>query len=705
MYYEIKEKLKMKLLLLPDVCKESQLWRARNEAAKLFSSFEKKLSKTSRPVRETFTEEGISYALTHYYDHLNQCKTYPGSKRKFMSHRGLYKLLSNPNFLLVVYGKLRERGVKAPGVDDTLTQNVTLGGLRKLALELQGHNYVPSVSKRVYIPKQDGSNRPLGIASTRDKIVQLGIKMILDPLYEGTFKKSSFGFRTGLSCHSALKTIDLRWKRITWFVEADLVKAFDRIHHGVLRRELNRVVDDKAMINIIAKQVRVGYIDFSNLSNSKMESTIGTPQGSVLSPLLCNIYLHPLDEFMEEFILPKWNHPRVDKVSEAYKEAGRWTNNVWEPIADRIKELAPGVKSKEIRSSLHGIRKIDRVTRDIPYYAEDPNHCRTYYCRYADDFLVGHVGNKKNAWLILQQIAAFVEQHLNMKLHEKKSGVKHHENGVIFLGYHLHGRYEAKIQYNNATGQRTRSNWIKFGIPVERLFKRYAEKGFFQKAKKGNQDKYVARRLDKWIFLPSDLDVIRRYNAVASGIAQYYAGSRYPSALNEFWSVLKRSLALTLAHRHKDKTAKSAFIKWGADLCIPNSKGKPVCWQRPEIEGGKWKTGKATQGEIASILEWFPEGKYLPKTLSHVLAANDLSCSIPNCLNKAEAWHHVKHRKRYKVSGVAKLALDLSGKQIPVCKLHHVSIHSAKYDGPSLRKVPGFTIDSASDMFNKKDSI
>jgi len=362
---------------------------------------------------------------------------------------------------------------------------------------------------------------------------------------------------------------------------------------------------------------------------------------------------------MEEFILPKWNYPRVDKVSEAYKEAGRWTND----------------------------------------------DCRTYYCRYADDFLVGHVGNKKNAWLILQQIAAFVEQHLKMKLHEKKSGVKHHENGVIFLGYHLHGNYEAKIQYNNATGQRTRSNWIKFGIPVERLFKRYAEKGFFQKAKKGNQDKHVARRLDKWIFLPSDLDVIRRYNAVASGIAQYYAGSRYPCALNEFWSVLKRSLALTLAHRHKDRTAKSAFTKWGLDLCIPNPKGKPVCWQRPEIEGGKWKTGKATQGEIASILEWFPEGKSLPKTLSHVLAGNDLSCSIPNCLNKAEAWHHVKHRKRYKVSGVAKLALDLSGKQIPVCKLHHVSIHSAKYDGPSLRKVPGFTIDSVSDMFNTKDSI
>lgn len=426
MYYEIKRKLKMKPLLLPDVCEESQLWRARKEASKLFSSFEKKLRKTSRPLRETFTEEGISYALTHYYDHLNQCKTYPGSKGKFMSHRGLYKLLSNPNFLLVVYGKLRERGVtpwrlgEAPGVDDTLTQNVTLGGIRKLALDLQGHNYVPSVSKRVYIPKQDGSTRPLGISSTRDKIVQLGVKMILDPIYEGTFKKSSFGFRTGLSCHSALKTIDLGWKRITWFVEADLVKAFDRIHHGVLRRELNRVIDDKAMIDIIAKQVRVGYIDFSNLSNSKMESTIGTPQGSVLSPLLCNIYLHPLDEFMEEVILPIWNHPRVDKVSEVYKEASRWTNNDWEPIAVQIKKKVPGVKSKAIRSSLHGIRKIDRVTRDLPYYADDPNHCRTHYCRYADDFLVGHAGNKRNAWLILQQIAAFVEQHLKMKLHEKK---------------------------------------------------------------------------------------------------------------------------------------------------------------------------------------------------------------------------------------------------------------------------------------------
>ncbi len=285
-----------------------------------------------------------------------------------------------------------------------------------------------------------------------------------------------------------------------------------------------------------------------------------------------------------------------------------------------------------------------------------------------------------------------------MCLHPNKSGVKHHKQGTIFLGYHLLGCYEAKYQFSEERGQRVRSNWIKFNIPVQRILKKYSEKGFVQIAKKGGNHKYVARRLDKWLMLPSDLEVVRRFNAVARGIAEYYSGSKYPSALTEFWSILKRSLALTLAHRHKMTTAKSAFTRWGANLHVSsvNRSGREISaqWVQPQIEGGKWKAGKASQGHLNSIVEWQPMGPIMPKTLSAIVSASEMKCSVPNCPNTAEQWHHIRHRKRIKWTGKTRAILELNAKQIPICKPHHLMIHAGKYDGPSLRKLPGYTVDT-----------
>jgi group II intron reverse transcriptase/maturase len=682
-----------KQLLLPDVCEGSQLWKGRKDAEKLFSSFSNKISKGSEKLKKSFNIQGLSLAIVRYYDHCE--KNHKTASNKSYD---LYSLLCDPNFLFLVYSKLRERKTVIPGIDEVPTENVTLGAIRKLSQELKNHTYKPTPVRRIHIPKTDGSTRRLGIASTKDKIVQLGLKMLLEPIFFSRFRESSYGFRPGLNCHSCLKTIDLKWKRIPWFIEADFVKAFDKIHHKILRQEVKKGIEETALNDVLNKLLRVGYIDFSNLSNSTLESSIGTPQGSILSPLLCNIYMHQLDEYMEDTLLPLWNKKRNNKVSEEYKEASRYTNNKWGPVFEEIKHITPDVRGKEIRKALDAIQKLDRVARDIPYYAEDPDHRKALYVRYADDFLLGFVGPKKDAFLVLQQIAAFVESELKMCLHPMKSGVKHHEQGTIFLGYHLLGCYTAKYQFNEERGQRVRSNWVKFNIPVKRLLKKYSEKGFVQIAKKGGNHKYVARRLDKWIQLTSDLEVVRRFNSVARGIAGYYSGSRYPSALTEFWSILKTSLALTLAHRHKMKTAKSALIRWGANLQVSSvdRSGNPISaqWEKPQIEGGKWKAGKANHGLLSSIVDWQPTGATMPKTLSAIVSASEMKCSVPNCPNMAEQWHHIRHRKRMKVTGKTRAILELSAKQIPICKSHHDMIHAGKYDGPSLRKLPGYTVDT-----------
>lgn len=696
-----------KIYLLPQLCEESQLRKNRNYAEALFCSSKKgqyplliKLQKSSQIVQNTFTVDAMTTTLNEYDVYLKNCKEFDHNRGRFQY--SLKQFLTNPNFLLLAYAKLIERKEVAAGIDNVPTQNITLGGIRKIAKELEDNSYQPHPVRTVYIPKPGKPNqtRPLGVTSTRDKVVQQAIKMLIEPIYETIFLDCSFGFRPGLNCHACLKTISQKWKRSVWFIQADIIKAFDKIQHRTMRRLLNTRIADRMVVNTIDKMVKVGYIQWDNLSESKLENSIGTPQGSILSPLLCNIYMHQLDQFVTNILIPMFNNERTGKTSEEYLETKRITGTEWGPIYNQIVSLTPNVSRKDIRKNLLNIKKIEGMHKDIPYFAKDENHRRLYYIRYADDFLLSFVGPKNEAIQILQYIASFLESELSFSIHPDKSGVEHHTKGVIFLGYHLHGNYELKKQFlkdeDENKIQRKRSNWMKFGIPIHKLFKKYADKGFFQKARKGKQDKYVARRADKWIFLHSDGEVVRRYNAVARGLAEYYSGSQYPSVLTEFWSVLKRSLALTLAHRHKQNSAKKAFNKWGKELQI-DEKTK---WIRPEMKGGKWTSPRALQGDLKNLLHWQPSGNSFPKTLGSIQNASNLQCSITNCPNMAENWHHLKHRK---ISKNKNIDLAHVSKQIPVCKAHHILIHNGKYDGPSLRKLPGYTCDTLVDTFKSQE--
>jgi hypothetical protein len=172
-------------------------------------------------------------------------------------------------------------------------------------------------------------------------------------------------------------------------------------------------------------------------------------------------------------------------------------------------------------------------------------------------------------------------------------------------------------------------------------------------------------------------------------------GSTQQSVLSRFYFALRKSAALTLAHRHKKKSVWWAFKKFGKDLNIiyKNKKNKElsVKFLMPKAQKVKWNINKnnnnTTTHEIIPVIQ----GISIPKTLNLICSANDLNCSIPNCPNKAENWHHVKHQKKIKGKNLKKIITAYTAKQIPVCLSHHVLIHSGKYDGPSLKKIQGYT--------------
>src|SRR5258708_9131322 len=181
----------------------------------------------------------------------------------------------------------------APGVDGvTWTEYETGLGERLKNLHNRVHRgtYRAQPSKRAYIPKEDGRKRPLGIAALEDKIVQHAVVTVLNQIYEEDFLGFSYGFRPERGQHDALDalTVGLRRKKVNWVLDADIRGFFDNIDHEWMVKFVEHRIADRRIVRLIQKWLKAGVSE----EGQWLETTVGTPQGAVASPLLANIYLH-----------------------------------------------------------------------------------------------------------------------------------------------------------------------------------------------------------------------------------------------------------------------------------------------------------------------------------------------------------------------------------------------------------------------------
>lgn len=168
--------------------------------------------------------------------------------------------------------------------------------LLELHQQLKAGEYQPSPVKRVDIPKPDGRTRPLGIPTVKDRVVQAALKMVIEPIFETQFRPGSFGFRPGLGCKDALREVDRLLKQgHTHVVDADLKSYFDTIPHDRLMSLVEASISDSRVLALIESYLHQDIMK----DMERWQPTAGTPQGAVLSPLLANLYLHPLDALME----------------------------------------------------------------------------------------------------------------------------------------------------------------------------------------------------------------------------------------------------------------------------------------------------------------------------------------------------------------------------------------------------------------------
>src|SRR5216110_2544646 len=181
----------------------------------------------------------------------------------------------------------------SPGVDGVTWQEYETGlEDRLIDLHSRVHRgaYRAQPSRRVYIPKADGQQRPLGIAALEDKMVQQAVVTTLNQIYEVDFKGFSYGFRPGRSPHQALDalTAGIQWKRVNWVLDADIRGFFDNMNHEWTMKFVEHRVADRRILRLIQKWLKAGVSEDGEWSETK----IGTPQGAVVSPLLANVYLH-----------------------------------------------------------------------------------------------------------------------------------------------------------------------------------------------------------------------------------------------------------------------------------------------------------------------------------------------------------------------------------------------------------------------------
>jgi RNA-directed DNA polymerase len=190
-------------------------------------------------------------------------------------------------------GFLSLKRTASAGIDavtwDTYAENLE-GNLRVLHQRVHAGAYRALPSRRVYIPKADGKERPLGIAAMEDKIVQAALVMILTPVYEAEFLGFSYGFRPGRSQHDALDALafGVKGRYIWWVLDADIRRFFDTISHAWLIKFLEHRIGDRRVIRLIQKWLSAGVLE----DGARLDTLEGTPQGAVISPFLANVYLH-----------------------------------------------------------------------------------------------------------------------------------------------------------------------------------------------------------------------------------------------------------------------------------------------------------------------------------------------------------------------------------------------------------------------------
>jgi group II intron reverse transcriptase/maturase len=472
--------------------------------------------------------------------------------RKGLPCDELYRQMFNKDLYLLAYGRIySNKGAMTPGADGETADGMSMAEIDRITGLMRCERYRFSPARRVWIPKKNGKLRPLGLPSWADKLAGEVVRLLLEAYYEPQFSGNSHAYREKRGCHTALRQVESSWTGTVWFIEGDISGCFDHIDHGILLAILAEKIHDQRFLRLVRNMLKAGYLE-----DWQYHDTLsGTPQGGQVSPVLCNVYLHKLDEYIDRELIPR--HARGNSRRD-------------NPQYARLKARRRDARQRGDRASA---RNLLRQMRAIPSKDPmDPGFRRLSYVRYADDVLLGFTGPKAEAEKIKAALALFLRETLALELNPAKTLITHaRTQRARFLGYDIAVQHSSTKITN---GRRSVNGTIVLGVPPEVIRAKCAP--YREHGKPWHRSRL--QNLD-------DYDIVRIYGAEYRGIVSYYLLARNVAKLDALRWNAQTSMLKTLAAKHRSTVTKMAARHRAK---IETSDGLRTCYEaRKEREGRK----------------------------------------------------------------------------------------------------------------------
>jgi group II intron reverse transcriptase/maturase len=500
-------------------------------------------------------------------------------------------LLSSPEFWVHCYESINSNpGIFSSGGSHDGRVNLSIDGIdldyfNLLAKKVKSGRFLFGPTRKTIISKPGGGSRPLGIADSRDKIVQKGMAIILEQVANHRFYDSSFGYRRGKSAHDAMSYIRKKVSSGIWAIEGDISKCFDNFDHKRLVSLIRKkYVDHQIFSDLLYKVLKAKIISVEGSFINK----IGTLQGSVVSPILYNIYLHEFDLFvLEGDYLSKYRSNKSSKSNPAFTKFLKLKKH--EILEAESVRISKG--KKKYWSFLHKLRvaKLNEATKlKIPRLKHKGFNRKIIYVRYVDNFIIFVWGTKNDCLEIKKLVGNFLKSQLSLNLSKEKIKITYlKKDKAKFLGFELWqstsrilsvkkdvkpkgimDREGKNLKYRAATMHVPR---LRITFSMNSVLVKLVDKGLVRY----KDDKFFP--ISYKAALQYDVSNIITYlKAVFRGLANYYGYCHnWYDAKTLFNYYGKYCVAMTIAHKTKSKVSK-VFAKHGDELKVIDAKGKVI---------------------------------------------------------------------------------------------------------------------------------
>lgn len=624
---------------------------------------------------------------------LNRLKAIQKNNKEnlLFKNKDLYRLLFKRDLFIVAYENIKsnkevfsEKSQYRMNGQHDLFENPSSDGfsiktIDNIIAKMRSASYGFQPVKRIYIPKLSSNKRkrPLGIPCFRDKIVQETIRIILESIFEPSFSKNSHGFRPNKSCHSCLKQINNEFKGVKMIIEGDIEGAFDSINHGILMQILMEKIEDQRFLNLIRCFLKAGYMEKNKVI---IKPFIGMPQGGILSPLLANVYLDKLDQFIEQ-MKEKY---QLKEPSQSLKLTAEYSTIILE-IRRKAKELKNCTNPTTKRKLIKEMKRLHLTQTKTKVHLDSSKPIKIHYVRYADDWIIGINGPVKLASMINKEVKEFLHDHLKLILCKNKTKLTNwRKHGVLFLGFEIRVDTSIKLMKmkHSVTKKndlkRTTGHVVKFNIPIRNIIKRLYFKDICSPTG-------VPTSKPGWT-VQSDLMIVTAFNSILDGLMAYYSPADNTESLRRINYMIKYACLKTLAHKHKCSPRK-IYKKYGIgsgsnrtiQIPILDKNIKPIPKSVKISQKKKYVKLRSTARIRKSDWSLFNQVLKDPIDFHMFLLTKsklDTNCCICGSQYNIE-MHHINHVRKIKNSnGFDKILGIINRKQIPVCRECHINIHT-----------------------------